>query len=38
MDWPSYISVINAGPAEKTVHQLAYLGWAPGVPRRLACR
>ena len=30
MDWPSYISIINAGPAEKTVHQLAYLGWAPG--------
>ncbi len=29
MDWPSYIAVINAGPAEKTVHQLAYLGWAP---------
>jgi peptide/nickel transport system substrate-binding protein len=29
MDWPSYVSVINAGPAEKTVHQLAYLGWAP---------
>jgi peptide/nickel transport system substrate-binding protein len=29
MDWPSYISVINAGPAEKTVHQLAFLGWAP---------
>jgi peptide/nickel transport system substrate-binding protein len=29
MDWPSYISIINAGPAEKTVHQLAYLGWAP---------
>ncbi len=29
MDWPSYIAIINAGPAEKTVHQLAYLGWAP---------
>lgn len=29
MDWPSYVAVINAGPAEKTVHQLAYLGWAP---------
>ncbi len=29
MDWPSYVSIINAGPAEKTVHQLAYLGWAP---------
>ena len=29
MDWPSYISIVNAGPAEKTVHQLAYLGWAP---------
>jgi peptide/nickel transport system substrate-binding protein len=29
MDWPSYISVINAGPAERTVHQLAFLGWAP---------
>jgi peptide/nickel transport system substrate-binding protein len=29
MDWPSYISIINAGPAEKAVHQLAYLGWAP---------
>jgi peptide/nickel transport system substrate-binding protein len=29
MDWPSYVSIINAGPAEKAVHQLAYLGWAP---------
>jgi ABC-type transport system substrate-binding protein len=29
MDWPSYIAIINAGPAEKTVHHLAYLGWAP---------
>jgi peptide/nickel transport system substrate-binding protein len=29
MDWPSYVSIINAGPAEKTVHQLAFLGWAP---------
>ena len=29
MDWPSYVSIINAGPAEKTMHQLAFLGWAP---------
>ena len=29
MDWPSYIAIINAGPAEKTVHQLGFLGWAP---------
>jgi peptide/nickel transport system substrate-binding protein len=29
MDWPSYVSVINAGPAEKTTHHLSYLGWAP---------
>jgi peptide/nickel transport system substrate-binding protein len=29
MDWPSYISIINAGPAEKTTHHLSYLGWAP---------
>src|SRR5215510_24274 len=29
MDWPSYISIVNAGPADKTVHQLLYLGWAP---------
>jgi peptide/nickel transport system substrate-binding protein len=29
MDWPSYLSIVNAGPAEKTVHQLLYLGWAP---------
>jgi peptide/nickel transport system substrate-binding protein len=29
MDWPSYISIVNAGPAEKTTHHLAYLGWAP---------
>jgi peptide/nickel transport system substrate-binding protein len=29
MDWPSYVAVINAGPADKTVHQLAFLGWAP---------
>jgi peptide/nickel transport system substrate-binding protein len=29
MDWPSYIAIINAGPAEKTVHHLGFLGWAP---------
>jgi ABC-type transport system substrate-binding protein len=29
MDWPSYISVVNAGPAEKTTHHLGFLGWAP---------
>jgi peptide/nickel transport system substrate-binding protein len=29
MDWPSYVAIINTGPAEKTIHQLAYLGWAP---------
>jgi peptide/nickel transport system substrate-binding protein len=29
MDWPSYIRIINAGPADKTTHYLAYLGWAP---------
>lgn len=29
MDWPSYVAIINAGPAEKTVHHLSYLGWAP---------
>lgn len=28
MDWPSYISTINA-PAEKNTTQLHFLGWAP---------
>jgi peptide/nickel transport system substrate-binding protein len=29
MDWPSYVTIVNTGPADKTVHHLAYLGWAP---------
>jgi len=29
MDWPSYVSIVNTGPSEKTTHHLAYLGWAP---------
>jgi peptide/nickel transport system substrate-binding protein len=29
MDWPSYVSILATGPAEKTVHQLGLLGWAP---------
>ena len=29
MDWPSYVRIINAGPADKTTHFLSYLGWAP---------
>lgn len=28
MDWPSYISTVNAAP-EKNITQLHYLGWAP---------
>jgi peptide/nickel transport system substrate-binding protein len=29
MDWPSYISIVNTGPADKTTHHLGFLGWAP---------
>jgi peptide/nickel transport system substrate-binding protein len=29
VDWPSYVAIVNKGPADQTIHHLGFLGWAP---------